>query len=375
MKNGSRNNRSHGLEIAFSNRRRSQGSVQADTTDTSARRLQQSRMALAGLTQALTVSERHSAEVQKKLEALAEANSYLRTKLIEVERKVVMASHLAYHDALTGLPNRRLLLDRLNQAIARPSRNKRRVALVFFDVDGFKAINDRLGHANGDRVLKEIARRLSGCLRATDTACRYGGDEFIVMLPELEGEQGAAAVVRKIRAHLAAPYLVDGGPIAVTLSIGTAVYPEDARDCHQLIKLADAAMYSVKTDGSAPSRREKPADRSASGGRHPKEWIHDDSRVRIALRFALRRSSALACGRAGCRSFVGKRSFQEMGRGIRSRVAIAQSRSAEGVTPESQCRQQRGQRVHRIDAGVVPPGRVRRLRQQPQGRRMERRYA
>lgn len=269
MKNGSRNNRPHGLEIAFSNRRRSQGSVQADTTDTSARRLQQSRMALAGLTQALTVSERHSAEVQKKLEALAEANSYLRSKLIEVERKVVMASHLAYHDALTGLPNRRLLLDRLNQAIARPSRHKRRVALVFFDVDGFKAINDRLGHANGDRVLKEIARRLSGCLRATDTACRYGGDEFIVMLPELEGEQGAAAVVRKIRAHLAAPYLVDGALITVTLSIGTAVYPEDARDCHQLIKLADAAMYSVKTDGSAQSGREKSADRSASGGRHP----------------------------------------------------------------------------------------------------------
>ncbi len=209
---------------------------------------------VAGLTQALTASERHSTEVQKKLEALAEANSYLRGKLVEVERKVVMASHLAYHDALTGLPNRRLLLDRLNQAIARPSRHGRRVALVFFDVDGFKAINDRLGHATGDKVLQEIAQRLSACLRATDTACRYGGDEFIVMLPEVEGAQGESVVKQKILTQLAAPYLIDGAVIAVTLSMGIAVYPEDAKDCHGLIQLADAAMYSVKNgDGVAPS--------------------------------------------------------------------------------------------------------------------------
>jgi diguanylate cyclase (GGDEF)-like protein len=215
-------------------------------------------MALAGLTHALTVSERHSAEAQKKLEALAEANSYLRSKLMEVERKVVMASHLAYHDALTGLPNRRLLLDRLNQATARPSRHRRRVALVFFDVDGFKAINDKLGHAKGDKILQEIARRLSACLRETDTACRYGGDEFIVMLPEVEDEQGAAVVQQKIRAQLAAPYHVDGATIAVTLSMGAAVYPEDAKDCHDLIQLADSAMYSVKTgNGATPKAQQR----------------------------------------------------------------------------------------------------------------------
>lgn len=268
MKNGSRNSRSEGLEIAFSNGRRSNG-LQSDMTDASARRLQQSRMALARLTQALTVSERHSAEVQRKLEGLAETNSYLRSRLTEVERKVVMANHLAYHDALTGLPNRRLLLDRLNQAIARPSRHGKRVALVFFDVDGFKAINDRFGHANGDKVLQEIGRRLSACLRATDTACRYGGDEFIVMLPEVEDEQGATVVEQKIRAQLAAPYLVDGAMIAVTLSIGTAVYPKDAKDCQDLIKLADAAMYSVKTDGGAAPDMEKWTGRSALGARHP----------------------------------------------------------------------------------------------------------
>jgi diguanylate cyclase (GGDEF)-like protein len=241
--------------------------MQTDTTDSSARRLQQSRTALAGLTHALSVSERHLAEAQKKLEALAEANAYLRTKLIEVERKVVMASHLAYHDALTGLPNRRLLLDRLNQATARPSRHhRRRVALVFFDVDGFKAINDKLGHAKGDKILQEIARRLSACLRETDTACRYGGDEFVVMLPEVEDEQGAAVVQQKIRAQLAAPYHVDGTTVAVTLSMGTAVYPEDAEDCHDLIQSADSAMYSVKPGNGA---RPKPQQQTGLARRVP----------------------------------------------------------------------------------------------------------
>jgi diguanylate cyclase len=221
--------------------------------------LKQSRAALARLTQALTVSERRSAEIQKTLEALAETNSYLRARLTEVERRVVMANHLAFHDTLTGLPNRRLLLDRLTQAIAQAGRQSRRVALVFFDVDGFKAINDRFGHAKGDKVLQEVARRLSVCLRVTDTACRYGGDEFIVMLPEVEGGGSLGVVERKIRRKLAEPYLVGGASIAVTLSMGTAIYPEDAKDHDHLIKLADAAMYSVKTAGSTASGKGEPA--------------------------------------------------------------------------------------------------------------------
>jgi diguanylate cyclase (GGDEF)-like protein len=157
-----------------------------------------------------TASAQHSTALQKELDALAEANSYLRRQLMEVERMAATANHLAYHDALTGLPNRRLLLDRLNQAIAQASRQKKRVALVFFDVDGFKVINDKLGHTNGDKLLQGVAQRLSSCLRAADTACRYGGDEFIVLLPEVEGERSAAVVEQKIRATLAAPYLVDG---------------------------------------------------------------------------------------------------------------------------------------------------------------------
>lgn len=215
------------------------------------------------LTHAPTASGRHSTAAQNKLEALAEANSYLRRKLMEAESKAATANHLAYHDALTGLPNRRLLMDRLNQAIAQASRQKKRVALVFFDVDGFKVINDKLGHTYGDKLLQGVAQRLSACLRAADTACRYGGDEFIVLLPEVEGERSAAVVEQKIRATLAAPYLVDGTMITVTLSIGTAVYPVDAKDHHDLIRLADAAMYSVKTNGGAAPSVVVPTDTAA----------------------------------------------------------------------------------------------------------------
>lgn len=250
MKNGFRSAKPPVVETAFSNGRRSRAPAQNATADLR-ERLQQSRVALAELTQALTASERRSTAVREKLETLAENNSYLRRKLMAIEKMAATANHLAYHDALTGLPNRRLLLDRLSQAIAQAARRKRRVALVFFDIDGFKVINDKLGHPNGDKLLQGVARRLCACLRAVDTACRYGGDEFIVLLPEIEGAQSPAVVERKIRARLAAPYLVDGTMVTVTLSIGTAIYPVDAKDHHDLIKLADAAMYSAKTNGAA----------------------------------------------------------------------------------------------------------------------------
>lgn len=247
MKNGFRNGKSSFLELAFAKRNRAHEPPKKDAVDERAQ-LERSRVVLDELSLALTESERHAIAVQKKFDELAATNSDLQRKLTEVEREAATATHLAYHDALTGLPNRRLLMDRLNQAIAQASRQKKRVALVFFDVDGFKTINDKLGHLSGDKLLQGVAERLRSCLRAADTACRYGGDEFIVMLPEADGEQSAAVVEQKIRAQLAAPYLVDGTMITVTLSIGTAVYPEDARDHRDLIKLADAAMYRAKAN-------------------------------------------------------------------------------------------------------------------------------
>lgn len=246
--NGFRKNKSPILEMAFSNGRRLSESLPNNTTDLRVL-LEQSRLALADLTQALTASEWNLTATRKTVANLTETNLGLRSELASAEQRVAIARHLAYHDALTGLPNRRLLLDRLSQAIALASRQKKSVALVFFDVDGFKAINDKLGHARGDKLLQEVAKRLSACLRVADTACRYGGDEFIVLLPEVDGGETTAAVERKIRKQLAVPYLIDGTVITVTLSTGSAVYPLDAKDQRNLIKLADAAMYHAKSNG------------------------------------------------------------------------------------------------------------------------------
>lgn len=208
--------------------------------------LQLSSITISEFSRRLTASERSLALAQKKMDGLHRANAGLRTELMRVNIKADQAQHLAFHDELTGLANRRLLLDRLTQAIAHASRQKRHVALVFFDINGFKSINDTYGHAHGDAVLKGVAERLRICLRTTDTACRYGGDEFVVMLPEIAGEQSVAAVEQKLRCQLAEPYLINGDRLTAKPSIGIAVYPDDATDHHDLIRLADLAMYNAK---------------------------------------------------------------------------------------------------------------------------------
>jgi diguanylate cyclase (GGDEF)-like protein/PAS domain S-box-containing protein len=161
------------------------------------------------------------------------------------------AQHLADHDALTGLPNRRLLEDRLTQALALSQRNRKQTAVMFVDLDRFKAINDSLGHGVGDAVLKEVAQRLVKQLRVGDTVCRVGGDEFVVVLPESRRSTDAANVAKKIIETLSLPVLAADRELAVTSSIGIAVYPEDGRDAAMLIRNADAAMYHAKESGRA----------------------------------------------------------------------------------------------------------------------------
>ncbi len=237
-------------EAAFSGGQRPRGAVRKDSTKLAAR-LQQSCLELAALKAALAMSAQQSLAAQREVEQLSQCNSFLTQELSRLSEKEAKARHFAYHDELTGLPNRRLLLDRLNQAIAQGARQHKRVALLFFDLDGFKSINDRLGHWVGDNLLLQVAQRLSACLRSADTACRYGGDEFIVMLPEIDGRDSAEVVEQKIRTHLAAPYIVDGSTITATASIGTAVYPVDGKNYRDLIRQADTAMYHAKTKGGA----------------------------------------------------------------------------------------------------------------------------
>jgi len=156
---------------------------------------------------------------------------------------------LAYRDVLTGLPNRLLLQDRFGQAIAHAERSHSKVALVFLDLDNFKTINDSLGHAVGDALLREIARRLGECVRETDTISRQGGDEFLLVLSDLAGTEAIPPVLLKIRERLQSPFTVDGHELTTSASIGVALYPDDGRDFETLLKKADTAMYRAKDAG------------------------------------------------------------------------------------------------------------------------------
>lgn len=158
-------------------------------------------------------------------------------------------AHLAQHDALTGLPNRVLLTERLYQAIGLAQRHSKQVALLFLDLDHFKHINDTLGHAIGDQLLQLVAERLVECVRATDTVCRQGGDEFVILLAEIEQPQDAAYVAEKLLAAFAEPQIIGGQELHVTLSIGISIYPDDAITVDAAMKNADTAMYHAKEDG------------------------------------------------------------------------------------------------------------------------------
>ncbi|MBC8022174.1 MAG: EAL domain-containing protein, partial [Burkholderiales bacterium] len=167
------------------------------------------------------------------------------------DRKVIQQriQHLAYHDNLTGLPNRGLLQDRLARAIARGERSGKKVAVLFIDLDNFKNINDTLGHDVGDELLRQVSRRLTECVRLEDTIARQGGDEFIVLLDQLDDGRNASIVAQKILNSLRHPLALGGTEQHVSGSVGIAVYPEDGRDAQTLMKNADTAMFHGKSMG------------------------------------------------------------------------------------------------------------------------------
>ncbi len=158
-------------------------------------------------------------------------------------------AHLAQHDYLTGLPNRALLTERLAQAVGQADRHHKHVALLFLDLDFFKYINDSLGHLVGDQLLQSVAARLTECVRATDTVCRQGGDEFVILLAETEHPQDAADVAEKLLSSFAASHIIGVHELHLTLSIGISVYPGDGVNAETLIQNADTAMYHAKTSG------------------------------------------------------------------------------------------------------------------------------
>ena len=162
---------------------------------------------------------------------------------------VLEMSHLAQHDALTDLPNRLLLNDRLTQAISLARRNQHQLAVLFLDLDGFKHINDSLGHSIGDKLLQSVAARLSACVRKSDTVSRQGGDEFVILLPEVAHAADAAISAAKIIAELKKTHSIGEHRLRVTASIGISTYPDNGEDAETLIKNADTAMYHAKQCG------------------------------------------------------------------------------------------------------------------------------
>ena len=195
---------------------------------------------------------------QHQIEILAERNASLQHELVELAHKEAQARYLAYHDELTGLPNRSLLQDRFHQAMSQAERHHKPLALLMVDLDEFKRVNDRLGHASGDKLLQAVTLRLTKGIRGADTVCRYGGDEFVIMLPEIDSPNIAATLAVEIGGRLSEPYIIDGHKIHMAVSVGVAVYPGDGQTFDDLMKQADIAMYRAKGTGHSTSITEQP---------------------------------------------------------------------------------------------------------------------
>lgn len=191
--------------------------------------------------------------INQKIQQIEEINASLEQKIEQRTRELRLANEeltkLATHDALTGLPNRTLLNDRLQQALVAAARNTAHMALIYIDLDEFKPVNDTYGHAVGDLLLKEVAKRIQSCIRESDTVARIGGDEFMVLLPIIAAEQDAQIVAEKIRGSLCEPCQIADKVLRISSSTGIAIYPEHGSDEHALIMHADAAMYRAKHSG------------------------------------------------------------------------------------------------------------------------------
>lgn len=187
--------------------------------------------------------------VIQRTRELEESNNQLSQSKKQAETDAKRMEYHAHHDDLTGLPNRTLLNDRINTELAHARRHKSMMALLFLDLDRFKVINDSLGHAIGDQLLRVISRRLKNCVREEDTIARLGGDEFMILLPRITSSSDAGRVGRKITEALDEPVSCNGHEIHITTSIGISIYPFDSTDVETLIKNADISMYRAKELG------------------------------------------------------------------------------------------------------------------------------
>ena len=206
----------------------------------------------------------------RRLNALLERRIAARTRslraaLHDARKANAAVLHLAQHDALTGLANRCLLRQRIDDAIARARASGTAAAVIFVDLDRFKAVNDAYGHAAGDQLLQVVATRLRSCVRLDDTVARLGGDEFVIVLADVDDAGGVERVVRKLLDAVGRPVALVGGTAGVSASVGVARFPNDGADAEALLRRADQAMYGAKAAGRdgrpGPGRGFAPADR------------------------------------------------------------------------------------------------------------------
>lgn len=173
----------------------------------------------------------------------------LTSEISERRRAEQQVETLSFYDNLTGLPNLDLLRDRTSKALSTLSRDAQQVALLYMDIDGFKDVNDSLGHACGDTLIRELGSRLQGLLRSSDTLCRATGDEFVILMPDVENAESVGLLAERILHGLQRPFLLHGHPQTISLSLGAAVAPHDGQDCETLLRNAETAMYQAKQDG------------------------------------------------------------------------------------------------------------------------------
>lgn len=173
----------------------------------------------------------------------------VKEDITELKRLQNKLGQMAHFDELTGLPNRALFFDRLEQIMIHSRRKHGRFALLFADLDGFKSVNDSYGHHIGDKLLQAVAHRLTLCVRESDTVARMGGDEFVIILNEINHWEEPSIVARKLLEALTTPFNIEGNVCDIGISIGISIYPDDAQDAQKLISLADSAMYEVKRAG------------------------------------------------------------------------------------------------------------------------------
>lgn len=210
-------------------------------------------VAMAGaVTLIFVLFRRFAAQIRESLEDASAGQERLETELAVVAEAREEYRSLAYHDGLTGLPNRSLFHDRLGLAITHSSRQQGHLALLYLDLDDFKGVNDAFGHGSGDRVLVELAGRIRAVVRAEDTVARLGGDEFVVLLAQVTGAGDAARVAAKVLNSVRPPFRVDGHDVSISASVGVSVYPDDGTSPDDLMRRADGAMYRDKQREGTP---------------------------------------------------------------------------------------------------------------------------